>query len=71
MKKPCSLKVRGYAAFLIELNDYLAVFLGENIIDKNFMTELNEVLLKIIPNSRSKQAYVQGFDCEYITFKIC
>ena len=22
-----------------------------------------------MPNSWSKQAYVQGFDCEYITFK--
>ena len=23
-----------------------------------------------MPNSGSKQAYVQGFDCEYISFKI-
>ena len=24
-----------------------------------------------MPNSWSKQAYIQGFDCDYITFKKC
>ena len=33
------------------------------------MMELNEILLNIIPNSWSKNAYVQVFDCNYITFK--
>ena len=31
--------------------------------------EINENLLNMIPNSWSKQACVQGFDCEFITFK--
>ena len=31
--------------------------------------ELNENLLNIMPNISIKQAYVQGFDCKYITFK--
>ena len=31
--------------------------------------DLNEILLNSMPNSWSKQAYVQGFDCKYITFK--
>ena len=33
------------------------------------MTELNEILLNNMPNSWSKKWYVQGFDCESITFK--
>ena len=31
--------------------------------------ELNEILLNIMPNNWIKQAYVQGFYCEPITFK--
>ena len=31
--------------------------------------ELNEILLNIMPNNWIKQAYVQGFYCESITFK--
>ena len=30
---------------------------------------MNEIPLNSIPNIRSNQAYVQGFDCEYITLK--
>ena len=37
--------------------------------DKMGVTELNEILLKIMPNIWSKQAYVQGFDCETISLK--
>ena len=33
------------------------------------MLELNENLLNSMPNSWIKQAYVQGFDSESITFK--
>ena len=33
------------------------------------VTELNEILLNIISNSWSKQAYAQGFDCETKPFK--
>ena len=32
------------------------------------MTDLDEILLNIIPNSLSKQAYVKGFYCESIGF---
>ena len=37
--------------------------------DKIGVTELNEIILNSMPNSRSKQAYVQGFDCESISLK--
>ena len=37
--------------------------------DNMGVTELNEILLNSIPNSWSKQAYVQGFDYETIYFK--
>ena len=33
------------------------------------MTELDEILLNIMPNGWIKQAYVQVFSCESITFK--
>ena len=46
----------------------MVLFPGAKLADKIGVTELNEILLKIIPNSWSKQVYVQGFDCKYITF---
>ena len=69
MSKPRGLKVRRYTARLIKPNDYLDVFPGANISDRIFLTELNEILLNGMPNSWIKQAYVQVFDCESITFK--
>ena len=69
MRKPRGLKVRNYAARLIDLNEYLASFPGAKMTDKIGVTELNEGFLDSMPNSWSKQAYVQVFDCKYITFK--
>ena len=69
MKNTRVLKVRRYAARLIYLNEYLASFLGENLYDKFDVTELNEILSNRMPNIRSKQAYFQGFNWEYILFK--
>ena len=37
--------------------------------DKIWVTELNEIILNSTPNSWYMQAYVQGFDCEFISFK--
>ena len=64
-----SLKVICYVAPLVDLNEYLDVLPGEKISDKICVTELYEILLNSMPNIWSKQAYVQGFDYEYITFK--
>ena len=69
MKKLRILTVRSYAARLIDLNEYLLSFPGVTLTDKIGVTKLNEILIKIMPNSWSKQAYVQGFDCGSITFK--
>ena len=68
-KKPRILTVRPYRGRLIDLHEYLASVLGETLTDKIGLTDLNEILLKSMPNSWSKQAYLQGFDCETITFK--
>ena len=57
------------AYFLVELNKYLDVFPGENISDKIHVVELNLKNLNIVPNSWIKQAYVEVFYCESITFK--
>ena len=51
------------------VGEYLAVFPWENIRDKICVMELNENLLNSMTNSWNKQAYVQIFDCESITFK--
>ena len=61
------LKVRCYAAHLIGLNEYFASLPGVKSTDKIGVTELNEILLNIMPNSCSKKVYVQGIDCESIT----
>ena len=68
MKNPRSLKARRYAAHLIGLNDYLASFPVATMDDKMSVTDLNENLLNSMINSWLKKAYVQGFDCETISF---
>ena len=45
------------------------MFPGEKSGDKICVTYINAILLKLIPNIWSKQAYVQVLDCESITFK--
>ena len=56
-------------ACLIDLNEYVATFPGAKPTQKIGVTEINENLLNSMPNSWIKQAYVQVFDCEFITFK--
>ena len=67
-EKPRSLKLRRHAARLIYLHKYLSSFPGATLADKIDVTDLNGILLNIIPNIWSKQAYVQGLDCEFIFF---
>ena len=69
MKKMHSLKVMRYAARLIDLNEYSDSFPQATIADKIGVTELNEIIWNSMPNSWSKQAYVQGFGCKFISFK--
>ena len=65
-----SLKVRRYTARLVYLNKYLASLPEATLADKIGVTEFNEIILNIMPNRWSKQAYVQGLDLESILFKI-
>ena len=64
-----SLKVRRYAARLIDMNEYLDSSPGTILSDKIVVTKLINILLNIMANSWSKQDYVQGLDYEYISFK--
>ena len=68
INNPLRLKLRSYADRLIYLNEYLDFFPGAKMTDKIGLTELNEILLNIMPNGWSKQAYMKGFYCKYITF---
>ena len=54
---------------MIDLNEYLASFPGAALADKIYVTELNDIILNSMPGRWSKQAYVQGLDCEYILLK--
>ena len=68
MKKPRNLKVKLYAAYLIDLNEYLASFPWETMADKIVVTELNEIFLNSMPDRWSKQAGDQCLNCESISF---
>ena len=67
MRKSHKLKVRCYAARLIDINEYLSVLPGVKAGNNISETELNEILLSSISNGSSKQAY----DCETINLEIC
>ena len=56
-------------ARLIDVNEYLVSFTGATLTDNIGITELKQILLNSMPISWSKQAYIQRFDCESITFK--
>ena len=51
------------------MDECLDSFPGMTLADKIGVTESNENILNIVPNSWSKQVCVQGFDCKYISFK--
>ena len=60
MRKLCIFKVRCYVVCIIDINHYLDVFPWEKARDKFCEMELNEILLSSMPNSWSRQEYVQG-----------
>ena len=70
-KKKCAMrhgfKLRRCASRVIDFNDYLDVFPGDKASGNVFETELNVILLNIIPNICSRQACVQGVYYESIT----
>ena len=68
VRKPRGLKVRRYANPFVDLNEYLDFFPGKTLPLKIGVTESNDILINSLPNIWSKQAYVQVFDCDYITF---
>ena len=60
IRNPRSLKVRRYAACLIDLNEYLDVLYGAKISNCFGVTELNEILLNSMTNRWINQEYFQG-----------
>ena len=69
MKNLRILKVIHYAARLIDINEYLVDFPGENVSDDIGETDPNEILLNSMKKVWSKKAYVQGFYFKIITLK--
>ena len=68
MREPRGLKAMFYDSFVIDINEYFAVFHKAKVSDKICEMELNEKLLNSMPNIWIRQAYVQGFVCESIIF---
>ena len=71
MKRPHGLRVRRYAACMIDINNYLAVFPGAKASNKICETVFNGIILNSRPNRWIRQEYVQGFYFESINLKIC
>ena len=69
MRKPRDLPLKKFAAQLTELNNYLLLFLGSVNAKKMDPEELNDILLRAVPNSWARQAYLQGWDFEGRTYK--
>ena len=67
IRNPLKLKLRLYAARIIDINKYLSEFPGSKESDRIGERELNEILFNSMPNICSRKAYVQGFDFESIT----
>ena len=61
MRTPHGLKVRRYAAHMIELIVYLDAFPGAKESDKVGKTELNEIILNGMPNGLRSKSFIQGF----------
>ena len=70
MIKPHKLKLRHYSALLVGNNAYLVEFPGEKLSGNIGQTELNEIVFSNMPNGCIKKAYMQGFYCNIINFKI-
>ena len=68
MRETCGLNMRRYVDILIDLNEYLIFFPEAKLTEKNCVMEINKILLNSMPSSWIKQAYMQGFYCEYIDF---
>ena len=62
-RKVRKIKMRRYAARLIDLNNYLTALPREKASDKIRETELDKIFLNSMKNGWTKQAYVQVFDC--------
>ena len=62
MKKPPGIKVRSYAACIIDLNEYLSVLPGAKESDKICEMELKEILLNRMTNICIRQEYMQRFN---------
>ena len=68
MMNPRGLKVRRYTFHVVGLKGCLTLFPGLKLSYNIYVKEMNKTLFNIMPNSWSKQAYLQVFYCESITF---
>ena len=50
MRKSRELKLRRYAAILVNLNEYFSALLGEKASDKIGETDINEIIFYSMPN---------------------
>ena len=69
MRNPSEFNIRRYDSCVIDINEYVTVFPRGNLYDIIGEMELNEIMLNSMQKNWIKHTYIQGFDCETITFK--
>ena len=58
-----------FAARLTEMNNFLPLFPGSEASKKMETEEINKVILHAVPNGRSKQSYLKGWDFKLNTYR--
>ena len=67
--KPQSMTFKRFAARLVEMNNFLPLFIGSDDLKKMKIKELNEILLHTVTNAWEKQSCLQGWDFELKTYR--
>ena len=69
MSKPWDLLFKRFAAWLMELNDYLPIFPELSDTNKIPPKEINKIILHAVPHGWAKQYYLQGWYFKGETYK--
>ena len=69
IRKPQDIPFKRFSTRLTELNNYLPLLPGSRAAKKMPPEELNEILLRAVPNVWAKQAYQKGWDFEMKIYK--
>ena len=69
MRKTWSIAFKRFTERLTEMNNFLPLFPGSEASKKMETEEINKVILHAVPNGRSKQSYLKGWDFKLNTYR--